>query len=163
MTHPTDDHVGRQIRLRRKAVGQSQQALAADLGVSFQQVQKYERGTNRVSASMLVEVAKSQGSPVGYYFEGLDMTGGAVEELPGVAAARAWLGTSDAWDVAQAVAPMNPTAQHAIARGAVACARALEACFDPTITVEELDAEGLAEALRKGGLRVDVIPPTPAP
>ncbi len=54
---PTDTYVGAAIRLRRKGLGVSQGALAAHLGVSFQQVQKYERGVNRVSASMLVKTA----------------------------------------------------------------------------------------------------------
>ena len=54
---PIDVEVGRRIRLRRKALGISQSELAGALGVSFQQTQKYEKGANRVSASMLVRIA----------------------------------------------------------------------------------------------------------
>jgi transcriptional regulator with XRE-family HTH domain len=55
---PIDIAVGARIRMRRRHVGVSQQALADELGVSFQQVQKYERGANRVSASVLVKIAR---------------------------------------------------------------------------------------------------------
>lgn len=69
---PIDIHVGSRIRLRRATIAQTQQELASDLGCSFQQVQKYERGQNRVSASALYRVAVSQGVGVGFYFEGLE-------------------------------------------------------------------------------------------
>lgn len=58
---PIDLAVGARIRLQRHAVGLSQQSLAARLGLSFQQIQKYERGANRVSASMLVRTAEALG------------------------------------------------------------------------------------------------------
>jgi transcriptional regulator with XRE-family HTH domain len=57
--------------MRRKILGVSQERLAEDLGLTFQQVQKYERGANRVSASKLYEIAKSLQSSVSYFFEGL--------------------------------------------------------------------------------------------
>jgi transcriptional regulator with XRE-family HTH domain len=57
--------------MRRKILGVSQERLAEDLGLTFQQIQKYERGANRVSASKLYEIAKSLQSSVGYFFEGL--------------------------------------------------------------------------------------------
>ena len=66
-----DVHVGLRIRMRRKALGHSQQSLAEALGLTFQQVQKYERGVNRVSASKLFDVARFLGVPVGFFFEGL--------------------------------------------------------------------------------------------
>ncbi len=69
--NPVDLHVGARIRMRRKILGVSQERLADDLGLTFQQIQKYERGANRVSASKLYEIAKSLQSPVGYFFEGL--------------------------------------------------------------------------------------------
>ncbi len=78
--NPVDLHVGARIRMRRKILGVSQERLADDLGLTFQQVQKYERGANRVSASKLYEIAKSLQSPVGYFFEGLvDATTGMSE------------------------------------------------------------------------------------
>ncbi len=70
--NPVDLHVGARIRMRRRILGVSQERLAEDLGLTFQQVQKYERGANRVSASKLYEIAKSLHSPVDYFFEGLD-------------------------------------------------------------------------------------------
>jgi transcriptional regulator with XRE-family HTH domain len=79
--NPIDLHVGARIRMRRKILGVSQERLAEDLGLTFQQVQKYERGANRVSASKLYEIAKSLQSSVGYFFEGLaDTTGDGMSE-----------------------------------------------------------------------------------
>lgn len=69
---PVDRHVGATIRLRRKELGVSQEALAAAIGVSFQQVQKYESGGNRVSASALYKAAKRLGVPVAFFFTGLE-------------------------------------------------------------------------------------------
>ncbi len=68
--NPIDLHVGSRIRLRRKVLGVSQESLAADLGLTFQQIQKYERGTNRVSASKLYEIARSLQTTTSYFFEG---------------------------------------------------------------------------------------------
>lgn len=65
---PIDVQVGARIRLQRKAKGISQTTLADALGVTFQQVQKYERGTNRVSASMLVRAAKALDASVAQLF-----------------------------------------------------------------------------------------------
>lgn len=67
-----DRHVGARIRLRRKLLGRSQEQLAAALGLTFQQVQKYERGANRVSASNLFRIARHLDVDVGYFFEQLD-------------------------------------------------------------------------------------------
>ena len=69
--HPVDRHVGLRIRMRRKEMGVSQERLAEALGITFQQVQKYERGANRVSASKLWEIAAALKTPVAYFFDGL--------------------------------------------------------------------------------------------
>jgi transcriptional regulator with XRE-family HTH domain len=69
--HPVDLHVGARIRFRRRTLKVSQEKLAERLGLTFQQVQKYERGANRVSASKLQEIANSLDTTVGYFFEGL--------------------------------------------------------------------------------------------
>lgn len=69
--HPVDTFVGKKIRLRRKMLGLSQEAVASALGITFQQVRKYETGDNRVSASRLVELASALSVPVTYFFEGL--------------------------------------------------------------------------------------------
>ena len=66
-----DAHVGRRIRERRKALGLSQEKLGDALGISFQQVQKYEIDLNRVSASRLWDTAKALEVDVGYFFEGI--------------------------------------------------------------------------------------------
>lgn len=70
--HPIDVHVGRRVRLRRRELGVSQQRLAEGLGLTFQQVQKYERGANRISASKLYEIGRLLSVPIGWFFEGLD-------------------------------------------------------------------------------------------
>jgi|TARA_R110002072_G_scaffold517_22_gene3234 transcriptional regulator with XRE-family HTH domain len=72
MYHQTDIHIGRRLRERRIALGLSQSELAEKLGISFQQVQKYESGANRVSGSRLWDIASVLESPVAYFFEGLE-------------------------------------------------------------------------------------------
>ena len=69
--HPVDVHVGQRLRQRRVAVGLTQDRLAKSVGITFQQVQKYERGTNRIVASRLYELAKVLQVSVEYFFEGL--------------------------------------------------------------------------------------------
>jgi transcriptional regulator with XRE-family HTH domain len=69
--HPVDRHVGLRVRMRRKELGVSQERLAEALGITFQQVQKYERGANRVSASKLWEIAAALKTPVAYFYDGL--------------------------------------------------------------------------------------------
>lgn len=69
--HPVDVHVGLAIRTRRRAIGMNQHELAARLGVTYQQVQKYERSGNRISASRLFDVARVLGVPVAYFFSGM--------------------------------------------------------------------------------------------
>jgi transcriptional regulator with XRE-family HTH domain len=69
--NPVDLHVGARIRMRRPLLGVSQERLAEQLNLTFQQVQKYERGANRVSASKLYEIARALEAPVAYFFDGL--------------------------------------------------------------------------------------------
>ena len=71
MAHPVDVHVGKRIRHRRWLIGMTQQQLAEQVGIKFQQIQKYETGANRVSASRLWDIADSLGVPVSFFFEGL--------------------------------------------------------------------------------------------
>lgn len=66
--HPVDIEVGRLVLLRRKMIGMSQSTLGAVLGVTFQQVQKYERGTNRIGSSRLSHIAQILGVPVSHFF-----------------------------------------------------------------------------------------------
>ncbi len=69
--NPVDVHVGQRIRMRRKALGVSQERLADELGLTFQQVQKYERGANRVSASKLYDIARALQMDITNFFDGL--------------------------------------------------------------------------------------------
>ena len=71
MKHPVDVHVGKRIRHRRWLVGMTQQQLAEKVGIKFQQIQKYETGMNRVSASRLWDIAAALTVPVSFFFEGL--------------------------------------------------------------------------------------------
>jgi transcriptional regulator with XRE-family HTH domain len=81
--HPIDIHVGARIRHRRAVLGLNQTELALRVGVTFQSIQKYERGTNRVSASRLQEIAEVLGVPVSHFFEGLASVDGAgAPEMP---------------------------------------------------------------------------------
>ena len=68
--NPVDLHVGARVRMRRKFLGLSQESLAEAIELTFQQVQKYERGSNRISASKLFEIAKTLKAPIAYFFEG---------------------------------------------------------------------------------------------
>lgn len=70
--NPIDVHVGNRIRLRRTLLGLSQEKLAAMLGLTFQQVQKYERGMNRVGASRLWDIGKVLEVPIGFFYEDMD-------------------------------------------------------------------------------------------
>ncbi len=78
--HPIDLHVGNRVRARRKSLNISQTELATGLGLTFQQVQKYERGLNRISASKLFEISRALKAPIAFFFEGYD--GPAVGEAP---------------------------------------------------------------------------------
>jgi transcriptional regulator with XRE-family HTH domain len=71
MKHPVDAHVGKRIRHRRWMVGMTQQQLADKVGIKFQQIQKYETGMNRVSASRLWDIAETLGVAISFFFEGL--------------------------------------------------------------------------------------------
>lgn len=73
---PTDTHVGRRVRMRRMMLGMSQTELAKAIGVTFQQVQKYEKGKNRVSASRLQQICSILQVPIPFFFEGLPTEAG---------------------------------------------------------------------------------------
>jgi transcriptional regulator with XRE-family HTH domain len=86
MKHPVDVHVGKRIRHRRWMNGTTQQQLAEAVGIKFQQIQKYETGMNRVSASRLWDIANVLKTDVSFFFEGLDDAGqkaAADSDMPG--------------------------------------------------------------------------------
>ena len=68
--NPTDKHVGSRVRMRRMMLGMSQEKLGDALGLTFQQVQKYEKGTNRIGASRLQQISHILQVPVSFFFEG---------------------------------------------------------------------------------------------
>uniref|UniRef100_B0T9H0 Transcriptional regulator, XRE family n=1 Tax=Caulobacter sp. (strain K31) TaxID=366602 RepID=B0T9H0_CAUSK len=101
LPNPVDLHVGARVRVRRKVLGMSQEALANALGISFQQIQKYERGTNRVSASKLYDIARTLGAPVSYFFEGLaDPCDPDASSDPTEASVQQFLATSEGLELA---------------------------------------------------------------
>ncbi len=80
MTHPVDAHVGKRVRHRRWLVGMTQQQLAECVGIKFQQIQKYETGANRISASRLWDIADALDVPVSFFFDGLDSDAGPKDQ-----------------------------------------------------------------------------------
>ena len=72
---PIDVYVGKKIRQRRTVLGISQEKLSEALGITFQQVQKYESGANRVSSSRLYHISKILGTPISFFFDGCEGTG----------------------------------------------------------------------------------------
>lgn len=83
--NPVDAHVGARVRLRRMLLGMSQEKLAEQLGLTFQQVQKYEKGVNRIGASRLFDLAHVLGVPIQFFYEDLVDGGAANASSPGFA------------------------------------------------------------------------------
>src|SRR6201992_2248839 len=79
--NPIDGQVGNRVRIRRMLIGMSQERLGDLLGLTFQQVQKYEKGVNRIGAGRLFEVARILGVPIDYFYEGVNnqLQGGFAE------------------------------------------------------------------------------------
>lgn len=71
-SHPIDVHVGKRVRLRRTLLRMSQEVLGDKVGISFQQIQKYERGVNRIGASRLYEIAVALDVPVTFFYDDMD-------------------------------------------------------------------------------------------
>ena len=116
--HPTDIYVGSRIRFRRRTLKISQEKLAESLGLTFQQIQKYERGANRVSASKLQEIASSLGTSVGYFFEGLPSgdaapSGGKVKQDTADALTR-FLGTAENLELVSILPRLSPAVRRHI-------------------------------------------------
>jgi len=84
--HPVDVHVGGRLRQRRIMLGISQEKLADAIGLTFQQVQKYERGTNRIGASRLYELSRALDVPVGFFFENMSREVGGARGMSEAAA-----------------------------------------------------------------------------
>ena len=97
--NPTDKHVGARVRMRRMMLGMSQEKLGDALGLTFQQVQKYEKGANRIGASRLQQISHILQVPVAFFFEGAPPTPGqptsSLSEAPSPAYVSDFLATSD--------------------------------------------------------------------
>jgi transcriptional regulator with XRE-family HTH domain len=96
--NPTDKHVGSRVRMRRLMLGMSQEKLGDVLGLTFQQVQKYEKGTNRIAASRLQHLAQILQVPVAFFFEGAPQAGGKTaggSDAPSPAYVTEFLSTTD--------------------------------------------------------------------
>ena len=78
--HPVDRHVGRKVCEKRIALGYNQSDLGRALGLTFQQIQKYEKGANRISASKLWDIARFFNVEVSYFFDGLNLRSGMAED-----------------------------------------------------------------------------------
>ena len=106
--NPTDKHVGSRLRMRRLMLDMSQADLADGLGLTFQQVQKYEKGTNRVSASRLQHLSQILQVPVSFFFEGapaatgIRPSAGDTAEAPSPVHVADFLATSDGLSLVKA-------------------------------------------------------------
>jgi transcriptional regulator with XRE-family HTH domain len=108
--HLVDIHVGARIRMRRKAMGLSQTQLADSVGITFQQLQKYERGTNRVSASKLYGMAVTLQTSVAWFFEGMSVLDVGGDGDKRTLAVRRFMATEEGVELASLV-PQLPMAQ----------------------------------------------------
>jgi transcriptional regulator with XRE-family HTH domain len=97
--NPTDKHVGARVRMRRMMLGMSQEKLGDALGLTFQQVQKYEKGANRIGASRLQQISHILQVPVSFFFDGAPNVPGhlpqELSEAPSPAYVSDFLATSD--------------------------------------------------------------------
>ena len=109
---PIDKHVGSRVRMRRLMLDMSQEKLGNELGITFQQVQKYEKGTNRISASRLQAMSHILQVPVPFFFEGSPQIAGHVRKgatAPSPAYVSEFLATSDGMKLVRAFAQIGDT------------------------------------------------------
>jgi transcriptional regulator with XRE-family HTH domain len=83
--NPIDKHVGERVRMRRMLIGMSQERLGEHLGLTFQQVQKYEKGVNRIGASRLFDLAHVLGVPIQFFYENMPASVSGLVAAPGMA------------------------------------------------------------------------------
>jgi transcriptional regulator with XRE-family HTH domain len=106
--NPIDKHVGSRVRMRRMMLGMSQEKLGDALGLTFQQVQKYEKGTNRIGASRLQQISLILQVPVAFFFEGAPIISNefapatGMQEAPSPAYVSDFLATSDGLSLTKA-------------------------------------------------------------
>ena len=105
--NPIDAHVGTRVRLRRMLLGMSQEKLGEHLGLTFQQIQKYEKGINRIGASRLFDLSQVLGVPVQFFYEELAVGGaaaGGFAERPAESYAVEFLGSREGLELNKAFA-----------------------------------------------------------
>jgi transcriptional regulator with XRE-family HTH domain len=95
LPNPVDRHVGSRVRMRRIMLGMSQEKLGEGLGLTFQQIQKYEKGTNRIGASRIQHIAEILQVPVSFLFEGSPGSSTSFGEAPSPAYVADFLATSE--------------------------------------------------------------------
>lgn len=105
--NPIDEHVGARLRLRRMALGLSQEKLGERLGLTFQQVQKYEKGANRIGASRLYHISQILEVPVQYFFDELP---GETEAAPDVPPVSEFVATSEGLELNMAFSKIKDQA-----------------------------------------------------
>jgi transcriptional regulator with XRE-family HTH domain len=111
--NPIDRHVGARVRMRRLLVSMSQERLGEALGITFQQIQKYEKGANRIGASRLQQIAKILGVPVEFFFDGapsgdIGLAGG-FGELPQPSFVSDFMATSEGVQLTRAFVRIGDT------------------------------------------------------
>lgn len=108
--NPVDVHVGGRVRLRRMLLGMSQEKLGEHLGLTFQQIQKYEKGINRIGASRLFDLSQVLGVPVQFFYEELALGGGdaaGFAERPAESYAAEFLGSREGLELNKAFARIS--------------------------------------------------------
>ena len=139
--HPVDVHVGERLRLRRRALGISQSVAAKALDLTFQQLQKYERGVNRISASRLHGLALLLRTPIDWFFEGLpNPVDAGAETEPAQAragAAQAFCLSPDGLELAEGFLALSRPARALVLELVHAMAEDRAACIDePTLLAD---------------------------
>ena len=108
MSEPADRHVGARVRTQRLMLKMSQTDLGEALGLTYQQVQKYEKGTNRIGASRLQQISEVLEVPVSFFFEGISPSGAAQKrEVPSLAYVSKFLASSEGLALAKAIMRIN--------------------------------------------------------
>ena len=124
--NPMDVHVGARVRLRRMLLGMSQEKLGEHLGLTFQQVQKYEKGVNRIGASRLFDLARVLGVPVQFFYDEAPLATGAMSsgfaEQPGESYVVEFLATREGLELNKAFARIT---DHRVRRSIVELVRSL--------------------------------------
>jgi transcriptional regulator with XRE-family HTH domain len=127
--HPVDRHIGTRIRMRRLQLGMTQGELGEALGVSFQQVQKYEKGLNRVGGSNLAAIADKLGVAVGFFYQGAPGQEGAQPASAEALLMDQFIASRDGLIIARAFVQISSPKVRAIVASSIAAL--LQAAMEP--------------------------------